>query len=134
MLNLELLAQSGDHSVVQVCTVVRDDPVGDTIPAYEVLLDEAGNHIFCNRGEGSCFDPFGEIVNGNQDEAMSIGCRGLDLSNHVNAPHCKWPLSYQHVERNWRNVHLIGVDLAFMAGTGVLMEISFHGRPVIPCP
>ena len=46
MLNLELLAQSDDHSVVQICTVVHDDSVGDTIPAYEILLDEAGNHIF----------------------------------------------------------------------------------------
>ena len=48
MLDLELLAQSGDHSVVQICTVIHDNPVGDTIPAYEILLDEAGNHILCN--------------------------------------------------------------------------------------
>ena len=31
MINLELLTQSGDHSVIQVCTVVHDDPVGDTV-------------------------------------------------------------------------------------------------------
>ena len=80
MLNLELLAQSGDHSIVQICSVVSDDPVGDTIPAYEVLLDEAGNHILCNGGEGSCFDPLGKVINGHQDEMVSIGCRRLDLS------------------------------------------------------
>ena len=74
MINLELFAQSGDHSIVQICIVVCDDPVGDAVPAYEVLLDEAGNHIFRNRGKGSCFDPLGEIVNSDQDEAMSIGC------------------------------------------------------------
>ena len=51
MLNLELLAQSGDHSVVQVCTIVRDDPVGDTIPAYEVLLDEAGTTFFVTKAK-----------------------------------------------------------------------------------
>ena len=62
MLNLELLAQSGDHNVIQVCTVVCDDPVGDTIPAYEVLLDEAGNHILCNGGEGRCFDPLVKVI------------------------------------------------------------------------
>ena len=60
MINLELLAQSGDHSVVQVCTVVRNDSVRNTIPANEVLLDEAGNNILCNRCEGSSFDPLGE--------------------------------------------------------------------------
>ena len=46
MLNLELFAQGCDHSVVHVYTVISDDPVGDTILANEVLLDEAGNHIF----------------------------------------------------------------------------------------
>ena len=45
MLNLELLAQSSDHSVIQVCIIVRDDPVGDTVPTYEVLLDEAVGHL-----------------------------------------------------------------------------------------
>ena len=93
MLNLELLAQSGDYSIVQICTVVSDDPVGDTIPAYEVMLDEAGNHILCNGGEGSCFDPLGKVINGYQDEAVSIGCCRLDLSNHVDSPHHEWPRS-----------------------------------------
>ena len=93
MLNLELLAQSGDHSIVQIRTIVSDDLVGDTIPTYEVLLDEAGNHILCNAGEGSCFDPLGKVVNGHQDEAVSIGCCRLDLSNHVDSPHSEWPRS-----------------------------------------
>ena len=75
-------------------TVVCDDPVGDTIPAYEVQLDEAGNHILCNEGVGSCFDPLRKIINSDQDEAMSIGCRKLDLSNHVDSPHHEWSRSY----------------------------------------
>ena len=64
ILNFELLAQSGDHSIVKVCTVIGDDPFGDTIPANKVMLYEAGNNILSNRCEGSCFDPFGKIVNG----------------------------------------------------------------------
>ena len=43
--NLELLAQGGDHSVIKVCTVISDDPFGDTVPIDQVLLDEAGNNI-----------------------------------------------------------------------------------------
>ena len=89
MLNLELFAQSGDHSVVKVSTVARDDPVGDTIPANEVLFDEPCNNILCDGCEGSCFDPLGKVINGHQDEAMSIECCRLDLSNHVNPPHSK---------------------------------------------
>ena len=93
MLNLELLAQGSDHIVVKVCTVVSDDPLGDTIPANKVLLDEAGNNILCDGCEGSCFDPLGEVVNGHQDEAVSIGCCRIDLSNHVDSPHREWPRS-----------------------------------------
>ena len=134
MLNLELFAQGGNHSVIQVCTVVRDDPVGDTIPAYEVLFDEAGNHILCNGGEGSCFNPFGKVINGHQDETMSIGRCRLDLSNHVDSPHCERPRSCQNVERNWRNMYLVSIDLAFVTSTGMFMAISFHGRPVVAFP
>ena len=64
MLSLKLLAQSGDHSIVHVCNVVSDDPFKDTILANEVLLDEAGNHILCDGGEGSSFDPLAKLING----------------------------------------------------------------------
>ena len=93
MLNMELLAQSCDHSIFKVCTVISDDPFGDTIPANKVLPDEAGNNILSNGCEGSCFDPLGEIVNGHQNEAVSIGCCRLDLSNHIDSPHSEWPRS-----------------------------------------
>ena len=45
MLNLELLAQGVDHSVVKVCTVVSDDPFGDTVMVDEVMLDKPGYNI-----------------------------------------------------------------------------------------
>ena len=64
MLNLELLTQGDDHSIVKICTIISDDPLWDTVPANKVLLDEAGNNILSNGCEGSCFDPLGEIVNG----------------------------------------------------------------------
>ena len=93
MLNLELLAQGGDHSIVKVCTVVSNNPFGDAVPKNEVLFDEAGNNITCDGCEGSCFDPFGKVINSHQDEEMSIGCRRLDHSTHVDSPHREWPRS-----------------------------------------
>ena len=63
MLNLELLAQGGDHSVVEIFTIVSDNPFRDTIPANEILLNEASNHILCNGGVESCLDLFGEVIN-----------------------------------------------------------------------
>ena len=48
MLDLELLAQCGDHSVVEICTIVNDDPFWDTVPENEILFDESGNNILGN--------------------------------------------------------------------------------------
>ena len=85
MLNLELLAQGGDHSIVKVRTIISDDPFGDTVSENEILLDEAGNSILSNGCEGRCFDPLGEIIHGHENEAVAIGGRRLDLSNHVDS-------------------------------------------------
>ena len=57
---------------------------------------------------------------------MSVGSRGLDLSNHINAPHCKGPRSSQDVERNQRDMNFVSIDLTLVASTGMLMAVSFH--------
>ena len=64
MLNLEFLAQGGDHNVVEICTIISDNPFRDTLPEHKILLDEAGNNILSNGCEGSCFNPLCKIVNG----------------------------------------------------------------------
>ena len=64
MLNLELLTQGGDHSVVAICTIISDDPFQDVVLANEILLDETDNNILGNGSEGSCLHPFCKIVNG----------------------------------------------------------------------
>ena len=64
MLNLELLTQGGDYSVVEICTIVSDDPLWDTVPANEILIDETGNNILSNGGKGGCLNPLCKIVNG----------------------------------------------------------------------
>ena len=64
MLNLKLLAQGGDHGIVKVGTIISNDPFWDTVPANEIMFDEADNNILSNGYEGSCFDPLREIFNG----------------------------------------------------------------------
>ena len=64
MMNLKLLAQGGDHSVDEICTIVNDDPFRDTVPANEILFDETDNKILGNGAEGSFLHQFCKIVNG----------------------------------------------------------------------
>ena len=86
VLHLELRVEFSDHSVIKIGTVVCDDPFGDAIPTNHVVLDEPGNHILGDRGERSCFNPLYEIVNGDEDEAVSVRGSRLDFSN-LSIPH-----------------------------------------------
>ena len=49
--NLELRAELCDHSIVQISTIIRDNPFGDAIPIYDVMLNEPVYHILCDRGK-----------------------------------------------------------------------------------
>ena len=134
MLNLELLAHCGDHSVVKVRTIVYDDPLRNIIPTYEILLDELDDNILGNGSERSRLNPLYEIVNGHQDEVVSIRGCWLDFPNHIDAPHRKGPRIRQYIQRNQRYVYFVSIDLTLMEGSRVLIAICFHGRPVIACP
>ena len=48
MLDLKMSAKLNDHSIVEVSPIVGDDPLGDTIAAYEVVFDEPGYHVLCD--------------------------------------------------------------------------------------
>ena len=43
MLDLEMHAEFCDHSVVEISTIVCDNPFRDTIPTYKVMLNESGD-------------------------------------------------------------------------------------------
>ena len=45
MFDLELCVEFNDHSVVEVSTIVRDDYLGDAIPADKIMFYEPGDHI-----------------------------------------------------------------------------------------
>ena len=62
---------------------------------------------------------------------MSVGSGGLDISNHVNAPHCKWPQSSHDVQRDRRHMYFVNIDLALVTSSRVVMEVSFHSRPIV---
>ena len=49
--DLELRAEFLDHSVVEIGTIVYDNPFGDAIPTYKVMLNELGHNILSNEGK-----------------------------------------------------------------------------------
>ena len=48
ILNFKLLAQSGDHSIVKVGTIIHNDSSWDTIPTDKVVFDEPGHDVLSN--------------------------------------------------------------------------------------
>ena len=45
ILDFELSTKFCNHSIVEIDSIVSDDPFGDTIAADEVMFDESGCHI-----------------------------------------------------------------------------------------
>ena len=133
MLDFELRAEFHDHSVIEIGTVVCDISFGDTIPPDKVMLNESGNNILSNRGKRGWFNPLCEVINGDEDEAMTVESSRFNLSNHINSPHYEWTRSSQYIHRNWRNMNFISIGLALMTSSRVMMTIFFHGRPIITC-
>src|ERR1051325_3395801 len=134
MLDLELRAEFGDHLVVEIGTVICDNPFRSAIPTDKIMLHESSHNILGNRCERGCLYPLGEIVNCHKDETVSVGSRGLDFSNHVNAPHRKSPRSGKNIQRYWRYVHFVCIYLALVTRSSITVTISFHGGPIVTCP
>ena len=72
MLDPEILTHLFHHFVVQIGGIVSDSLPRQPIPTYYLLFYEPNHHAPCYTGVWSRFNPFGEVVNGDQDEAMSV--------------------------------------------------------------
>ena len=116
MLDLELRAEFDDHFVVEVGTIVCDNPFGDVVSTYEIMFDESSHDILGNRCKRGCFYPLGKIVNCHKDETMSVGSGGL-ISPIISIPHIA---NGQGAVKTFR-------------GTRGTCTISFHGGPIVTC-
>ena len=114
MLYFELLAELSDHLVVEIGAIVRNDLLWYTVSTDQIVSNEPCHDVLGYGSKGSCFNPLCKVINCYQDETMPVGCRRSDLADHINAPHCKRPRSCQDIQRNWRYVHFISIDLALV--------------------
>ena len=64
MLYLELLAELGDHHIIEICTIVRNDPLWYTISTDQVVPNKPCHDVlgYCN--EGSFLNPLCKLING----------------------------------------------------------------------
>ena len=51
MLDLELREEFGEHFVIEVGTVVCDNPFKTAVPTDKIMLDESSHNILGNRCE-----------------------------------------------------------------------------------
>ena len=49
--DLELHAEFSDHSVIEISTIVCDNPFGDAILTYKVMLNKHGDNILSDWGK-----------------------------------------------------------------------------------
>ena len=134
MMYLKLFAEFGDHCIVEICTIVCNDPIWYTVSTDQIVRNESCHDVLGYGSKGSCFNPLCKVINHYQDKTMPVGRSRSDLTNHIDAPHYKRPRSCQDVQRYWRYVHLISIDLALVTGPRMLITLGFHCGPIISCP
>ena len=94
---LKLFAELSDHLVIKVGTVVCNDSFRDAIPTDQVMPNQPCHDILGYSGVRSCLNPLHKVIERYQDEAMPIGRRRFNLTDHIYAPHCKRPRCSQNI-------------------------------------
>ena len=89
MMYLELFTELGDHRVIEICTIVSNNSLRYTISTNQIVSDESRHNVLGYCSKGSCLNPFREIINSHQNEMMPVRRGRSDLTDHVDAPHCK---------------------------------------------
>ena len=97
MLYIELLAELSDHCIVEICTIVHNDPLWYTISKDQIVPNKPCHDVLGYCSKGSCLNPLCKIINGYQNEAIPVRRSRSDLANHVDTPHCKGPRCYQNI-------------------------------------
>ena len=131
MLYLKLFTELGDHRIVEICTVVCNDPLWYTVSTDQIVSNKSCHNVLGHSSKGSCLNLLRKVINYYQDETMPVGRNRYDLTNHIDAPHCKRPRNCQNIQRY---MHLISIDLELVTGPRMLIRIDFHSGPIISCP
>src|SRR3954463_8621655 len=70
MLDLEGLTKLFHQLVIKIRSIISNDLFRNPIMTDYVVLDKASNHLLGDVRIRCGFNPLGEVIDGNQDEAM----------------------------------------------------------------
>ena len=132
MLNLKLLAHFLYQMAIEIHNIIRDNYLWNTEPTNDIGVNKINHHFFGHWLESCCFYPLYEIINGNQDEPMSIRGLWFNWSNYVNSPSHKRSWRCQPLKFHWGQMTNIPISLTIMTLLHEFDTIWFHGQPKVP--
>ena len=87
---MEIVTKLFKLVAVELCTIIRYDSVGDSIPADDIFVDE----LFDLRGHDGCkrfyFNPFSEVVDIHYGVLYTISPFEKSV-DYVDSTDCEWP-------------------------------------------
>ena len=63
MLYLELLAELSDHLVIDIYTIVRNDPLWYTVSTNQIMPNKPCHDVLGYGSKGSRFNPLRKVIN-----------------------------------------------------------------------
>ena len=130
--NLKLLTCISDQVTIEIWTIVGNNGFWYSKPAYQIVANKINYSFLGYRLLWSRFHPLGEVINGNQNESVSIRSGWLYQPKDIHAPSYKWSRWTHSIELVRWHSDQISVHLTFMTFLHKLATIILHGHPEIP--
>ena len=130
MLNMEFFQELFEPLAIELSAVVNDDGSREAIMAYDRFPDERFHLGYSDVGHGLGFDPFGEVIHGNEEKLSLLG-RLWERSQNVYSPPLEGPWRNEGGELRGRKVLGQSISLAGITCLHILDSIFLHVRPII---
>ena len=131
MFYLELFVYLFHHLIVQIGSVVWNDPFWNPMSTYNLFFDESADHGLSKTCIWDDFYLFYEVIDDHKNESMPVRSFRGNWSDDVHAPHWEKPRRCHDMQLHWRHVNLISINLAFIAFLGILNAVTFQSWPII---
>ena len=109
-----VVAERQEFLADELCPIIGDDGVWNRKPVDDVS-EEQHRLLGLDLIDRTSLDPFGEFIDYYKQVGVAPGGL-LQRPDHVEPPHGKWPCDGDSLEGLGREVHLLRIVLASLAG------------------